>query len=189
MHSSAPDQSRNLRRRHLAIAALLVLTFFHPALADELAANSLPPGTRVRVLAPDAFNGKLIGTVTNMTPDTVTLEVPDRAAPVSVERAKITQMEASKGLHSRWFYALIGAGIGAAAGALIGSGSSAHPGDYMTRDSVMGQDALLGLGLGALIGAAIPPSEHWESIGGIHARVSVVPRIDHGIGLTVAAAF
>jgi hypothetical protein len=189
MHSNTPHQSGNLRRRHWAIAALLVLTLSLPALADEPDALSLPPGTRVRVEAPNAFNGKLIGTVTSMTNDAVTLEVPDHAAPVSVERAKITQMEVSNGLHSRWFYALIGAGIGAAAGALIGSGSSAHPGDYMTRDGVMGQDALLGLGLGALIGAAIPPSERWESMGAFHARISVVPRPDHGIGLIVAAAF
>jgi hypothetical protein len=166
-----------------------VFLLMQAALADELDTNSLPPGTRVRVLAPDAFKGKLIGTVTSMTDDTVTLEVPDRGAPVSVVRAKITQMEVSSGLHSRWFYALIGAGSGAAAGALVGSGSAAHPGNYMTRDGVMGQDALLGLGLGALIGAVIPPSEHWKSMGVFHARISVVPRIDRGVGLTVAAAF
>jgi hypothetical protein len=186
MHSTSPHQSRNLRRRHSAVAALLVLTLSYPVLADELDAYALPPGTRVRVLAPDAFKGKLIGTVTSMTGDTVTLEVPDRAAPVPVVRAKITQMEVSTGRHSRWFYALIGAGIGAAAGALYGSAQ--HSG-YAPHDAAVDGGGFLGMGLGALIGAVIPPGEQWESVAAFHTRISVVPRIDRGVGLTVAVAF
>jgi hypothetical protein len=49
-----------------------------------------------------------------------------------------------------------------------------------------GACALLGGGLGALIGAVIPPGEHWREISATRYRFRFAPRLDHGADLAVA---
>jgi hypothetical protein len=152
--------------------------------------QSLTPGMRVRILAPEVSQSKLIGTVEQVSDDTVTLDVPGRNEPVSIVRRKIARLDVSDGPGSRGvdagIGAVIGAGVGAAGGALANDSGRGH---VVSGGEVAGICALLGAGLGALIGAAIPPGEHWKEMSATRYRVSFAPRLDHGLDLTVARQF
>jgi hypothetical protein len=43
--------------------------------------------------------------------------------------------------------------------------------------------------LGAAIGAAIPPGEHWNEIPAVRYRVGFAPRLDHGLNVAIAGQF
>jgi hypothetical protein len=174
-------------------SALVLLIAFTSAIAadgDAPLQQSLTPGMRVRILAPEVAPGKMIGTVTRASDDAVTLNIPGRSEPVSILREKITQLDASDGPRSRGVDSAIGAGIGAAVGAAgcaLGNGSG--QGHIVSTGAVAGVCAVLGAGLGALIGAVIPPGEHWKAISATLYRFSFAPRLDHGADLAVAWKF
>jgi len=157
---------------------------------DASLQQSLTPGMRVRILAPDVSRSKVIGTVEQVTDDSVTLDVPGRNEPVSVLREKIVRLDVSDGPRSRGvdsaIGAAIGAGIGAAGGALTNGSGRGH---IVSGGEVAAVCALFGAGLGALIGAAIPPGEHWKELSATRYRVSFAPRLDHGLDLAVAWQF
>jgi hypothetical protein len=152
--------------------------------------QSLTPGMRVRILAPEVVPRKLIGTVTRVSADAVTLNIPGRSEPVSIQREKIARLDTSEGPRSRGVDSAIGAGIGAAVGAAgcaLGNGSG--QGHIVSTGAVAGICALFGGGLGALIGAVIPPGERWKAISATRYRVTFAPRLDHGADLAVAWRF
>jgi hypothetical protein len=173
--------------------ALVLLIAFTSAIAadgDVPLQQSLTPGMRVRILAPDLSPSKLIGIVHQVSDNSVSLEVPGRNEPVSILREKIARLDVSDGPRSRGVDSAIGAGIGAAVGAAgcaLGNGSG--QGHIVSTGAVAGVCALLGGGLGALIGAIIPPGEHWKEIVATRYRVSFAPRLDHGADLAVAWKF
>jgi hypothetical protein len=152
--------------------------------------QSLTPGMRVRILAPGVTPSRIIGTVDRVSDDSVTLDVPGRNEPISILREKIARLDVSEGPRSRGVDAAIGAGIGAglgAAGCALGNGSG--QGHIVSTGAVAGICALFGAGLGALIGVAIPPGEHWKEISASRYQVSFAPRLDHGLDLAVAWKF
>jgi hypothetical protein len=172
-----------------AIVSLASISVF-AADADVPQQQSLTPGMRVRILAPGLSPSKLIGTVDQVSDNAVTLNVPGRNEPVSVLREKIARLDVSEGPRSRGVDAAIGGVIGAgigAAGCAAGNGSG--QGHIVSTGAVAGVCALLGGGLGALIGALIPPGEHWKEISASRYRVSFAPRLDHGADLAVAWKF
>jgi hypothetical protein len=174
-------------------SALVLLVAFTSAIAadgDAPLQQSLTPGMRVRILAPDHSPSKLIGTVDQVSDSSVTLNVPGRNEPVSILREKIARLDVSEGPRSRGVDSAIGAGIGAgigAAGCAAGNGSGS--GHIVSTGAVAGICALFGGGLGALIGALIPPGEHWKEISAARYRFSFAPRLDHGADLAVAWKF
>jgi hypothetical protein len=158
--------------------------------ADAPLQQSLTPGMRVRILAPDVFPSKVIGTVDKVSDDSVTLNVPGHNEPVSILRQKIARLDVSDGPRSRGVDAAIGAGIGAvigAAGCALANGSGR--GHIVSTGDVAGACALLGAALGASIGVAIPPGEHWKEVSATRYRVSFAPRLDHGLDLAVVWKF
>ena len=171
---------------------LLTLAFASASAAGEDAPlqQSLTPGMRVRILAPDIFPGKVIGTIYRVDDQSVTIDVPGRSEPVSVLREKIARLDVSEGPRSRGVDAAIGAGIGAligaAGGALAGGSQNSH---IVSNGEVAAVCAVLGAGLGALIGVAIPPGERWNQLAATRYRVSFVPRLDHGLDFAVAWTF
>jgi hypothetical protein len=170
---------------------MLSVAFASASAADgDVPLQSLTPGMRVRILAPEFSPSKLIGTVEQVSDDSVTLDVRGRNEPVSILRAKIARLDVSEGPRSRGVDAaiagVIGAGIGAA-GCAAGNGSGS--GHIVSTGAVAGICALFGGGLGALIGAVIPPGEHWKEIAATRYRVSFAPRLDHGADLAVAWKF
>lgn len=186
-HKNAPSPNT---RWCGALLLSLACTFASAAGGDAPLQQSLTPGMRVRILAPDVFPGKLIGTVEQVSGDSVTVDVPGRSEPVSVSRAKIVRLDTSDGPRSRGVDAAIGAGIGAgigaAGGALAGSGGHSH---VVSSGEVAAVCALLGAGLGALIGVATPPGERWKEMSAPRYRVGFAPRLDHGVDLAVAWQF
>ena len=174
--------------------ALVVLSFASASVfaadGDVPLLQSLTPGMRVRILAPEVSPHKVIGTVQRVSEDSVTLDVPGRNEPVSVLREKIARLDVSEGPRSRGVDSAIGAGIGAAVGAAgCAAGNGGGQGKIVSTGAVAGFCALLGGGLGALIGAVIPPGERWREISATRYRVTFAPRLDHGAALAVAWKF
>jgi hypothetical protein len=161
------------------------------AAGEDLPLESLAPGTRIRIVAPDIFPNKVVGTIHKASDASVTIDVPGRTDPVSVPQEKILRLVVSEGSRSRGVDAAIGAGLGAgigAAGGALAAGSGR--GHIVSSGEVAAVCALLGGGLGALIGAAIPPGERWNEIRtASRDRVSLAPRLDHGLDLIVAWSF
>lgn len=152
--------------------------------------QSLTPGMRVRIQAPDISSGKFVGTIKMVDDRSVTIDVPGRAEAVSVLREKIARLDVSEGPRSRGVDAAIGAGIGAGLGAAGGELSSGSgQGHIVSRGAVVGICALLGAGLGALIGVAVPPGERWHEEPVSRYRVGFAPRLDHGLDVAVAWGF
>jgi hypothetical protein len=174
-------------------SALVLLVAFTSAIAadgDVPLPQTLTTGMRVRILAPEVVPGKMIGTVTRVSDDAVTLNIPGRSEPVSILREKIARLDVSDGPRSRGVDSAIGAGIGAAVGAAgCAAGNGGGQGHIVSTGAVAGFCALLGGGLGALIGALIPPGEHWKEISAARYRISFAPRLDHGAELAVAWKF
>ena len=176
-------------------SALMLLIAFTSAIAadgDVPLPQSLTPGMRVRILAPEVSPHKVIGTVEKVSDDAVTLDIPGRNEPVSILREKIAQLDVSDGSRSRGVDSAIGAGVGAAVGAAgcaAGNGGGQNDVVRISTGAVAAFCALLGGGLGALIGALIPPGEHWKEIAATRYRVSFAPRLDHGADLAVAWKF
>jgi hypothetical protein len=176
-------------------SALVLIVAFTSAIAadgDTPLQQSLTPGMRVRILAPEVVPGKMIGTVTRVSDDAVTLNIPGRSEPVSILREKIARLDVSDGPRSRGVDSAIGAGIGAAVGAAgcaLGNGGGQNDVVRISTGAVAGVCAVFGAGLGALIGAVIPPGEHWKAISATRYRFSFAPRLDHGADLAVAWKF
>ena len=150
----------------------------------------LAPGMRVRILAPDVSSNKLIGTIDRVSDESVILDVPGRNEPVSILRRKIARLDVSEGPRSRGVDATIGGVIGAgiaAGGCALANGSGR--GHIVSSGTVAGVCALFGSGIGAAIGAAIPPGERWKEMSATRYRISVLPRLDHGLDLAAAWKF
>jgi len=167
------------------------LSFSSPATAEDTPGiPPLAPGVRVRIVAPDVSAGKVIGTITAVDEESVTLDVPGRGAAVSVPRDKITHLDVSEGPRSRWINAAFGAAVGALGGAIVGGNhkSSLFHGDYSTGEAAT-DGGVLGALVGAAVGALIPPGERWISGGGASYRVSLAPQFQNGLGVAVAVKF
>jgi hypothetical protein len=185
IYASAPSSP------YLALA-MLFCAFTSASAADTDAAlqQSLALGMRIRILAPDLSPSKIIGTVRQVSENSVTLEVLGHDEPVSISREKIARLEVSNGPRSRGVDAAIGAGIGVgigAAGCALTHGSDS--GHIVSRGAVTGACSLLGGGLGALIGMAISPGEQWRTVSQASYRLSFAPRVDHGFDFAVAWKF
>lgn len=170
---------------------MLSLAFASASAADgDVPPQSLTPGMRVRILVPGDSPSKVIGTIDQVSDDAVTLDVPGHNEPVSILREKIARLDVSEGPRSRGVDATIGALIGAAiAAAGCAHANSSGQGHIVSTGEVAGVCALFGSGIGALIGVAIPPGEHWKEISTTRYRVSFAPRLDHGLDMVVAWKF
>ena len=149
---------------------------------------SLSPGMRVRVLAPGISPNKVVGTISMVDDQSVTINVPGRPEPILVLREQIARLDVSAGRLSRWLDAAIGAGIGAAGSALACSANETKHSIVNNTDVTVGcalAGALLGLG----IGAAISPGEKWNEMPATHYRIGFAPRLDHGLNFAVAWNF
>jgi hypothetical protein len=171
--------------------AFAALSFSSLAIAEDAPGiPPLAPGMRVRIAAPDVSAGRIIGTVTAVDAESVTLDIPGSSAAVSMPRDKITHLDVSESLRSRWINAAFGAAAGALGGAVFGGNhkSSLFHSDYSTGEAAT-DGGVLGALVGAAIGALIPPGERWMSGGGASYRVSLAPQFQHGVGLAVAMKF
>ena len=149
-------------------AAFVVLLFAGPALADE--APALRQGSRLRITSP-AFKGPIRGTLASLSDDSLTLVTKSGAAPLLIERGRITRLDISAG-RSRGRKAAIGAALGLGVGLII-TGVAAATEDcsgYGAEDCGLIPAVSLILFTpaltvsGAVIGVALPPSERWVRV-------------------------
>jgi hypothetical protein len=173
----------------LALLTLACLFASVPAAAEDAPVDlSLTPGMRVRVLAPGISPSKVVGTISMVDDQSLTIDVPGRSEPILVLREKIARLDVSAGHRSRWRDAAIGAGIGAAGSALACSANETKHSIVNNTDVTAGC-ALVGALLGLTIGAVIPPGEYWNEMPATRYRIGLAPRLDHGLNLAVAWNF
>ena len=172
------------------IASLLVALVMVP---QVISAQSLLPGTRVRVTHPG--EGTRTGTVVALTPDTLEVRLVGHAEASHMPLAQVTRLEFSLG---RQRHLMRGAGIGFLIGGTVGAATGAAAGSSCDGEWLCpgaGGGAVLGgvfLGsVGGIIGlvAGVVPSERWERVPLDARRISLVTpssRHGHGVGLKVA---
>ena len=161
----------------------------------------LTPGMRVRVTHPG--EGRRVGTIVALAPDTLSVRWAGRAADTArLPLDQVTSLEVSRGLQrdSRLARTGIGFMIGTGSGLLLGlaAAKSADCGanDYLGCSAAGGAAAmffgLIGGGVGAAVGAATTGQhEQWDRVPVPHRRVgfSVIPQLDGGriaVSLSVA---
>ncbi len=176
-----------MRGRALVVLAVLVTSSTSQASAQPPA--RLAPGSRVRVVATGVSPRPLIGTILRVDETTVEIQGADQKDSVVVRHDAITKLQVSLGRRSR--------GRGAAIGTLVGFGIGVIPAFvpehkeecgpnagflcgavFITRTQVGLVFGGMGAGVGALIGAAVPPGEKWKAVssglrvsaGGAHRR-------------------
>ncbi len=172
------------------VAALAVTTW---SCSGYVADTSIAPGDTVRVTAPSMDMDDSIGTVAALETDTLTVKVEERADALYVPLADITKLEVRHGQRSRAGKgALIGLGVGAAAGVTLAFVACAGKECYSDSNDATGVvalifgagGALLGAGIGAIIGSSIK-TDRWESVPLDNIRVSLTPSTLLGLGATV----
>jgi len=160
--------------------ALLLANTFLPAHADELS-----PGAHVRITASGVQPATITGTLVAIDNQVVTVQVPGLAAPTPVPRTAISDVSIREDSRSRGVGALIGAGLGGVAGAVVGATQS--NGRYINKGEATAASIGVGVALGAVIGFAIPPGERWKPLGPLH--VGLVPGPNRVVALTVSTVF
>jgi hypothetical protein len=164
-----------------------VLLFAGQGLAQE--PPGLAPGSRLRITA-SSLDGPIRGTLASLSDDSLTLETKD-AAPLVIERSRITRLEVSAGHRSRNRGAAIGAAVGLGVGLLFTAVVAATESceGYNAEDCGLATGVSLILftpvltGAGALIGVAVTPGERWVRVPPqAHAAGSSPPL---GLGLVV----
>jgi hypothetical protein len=173
-----------------ALVMLFLSASASAADGDAQLQQSIAPGMRVRILAPEVSPSKVIGTVKQVSGDSLTIDLPGRDEPISILREKIARLEVSGGPRSRGIDSAIGAGIGAGIGAAgCALANRSGRGHIVSNGAVAGVCALFGAGLGGLIGVAVPPGERWKEVPATRYQVRFEPRLDHGLDLALVWRF
>lgn len=153
------------RRGFIASTAIVagfvvVLLSLRPSAAHGQ--GQLSPGTRVRLTAPQAFAGRVVGRLTQADSGSLTLVLRTRDT-LEVPRAAITIAEASAG-HNRAGWAalgmLAGAAIGAALGAVCVEVCSTSDND---ANLAVAGGFIVGIPVGLLVGLVAAP-ERWRAV-------------------------
>lgn len=184
-------RSKGAIRSGLATALVSILLAPAPAPAEDLAwGTSVMVGSKVRLLAPGALQGRLQGIVSEM--DEKTLVVLQDNRPVRVSRGAVTRLEVSTGTHRKTVKGMI---IGAAIGAALFA--TEEPSDscegavticYTSRAGAMAWGAVGGAAWGAGIGALIK-KDRWSPVALERVQLTLGPVRGGGVALGVSVAF
>jgi hypothetical protein len=177
-------------RASVVVAAAAVL------LSAAHAAARAEPARRVRVRA--AGERPIMGTLQAMNETALTVKPDDGSAPVTLDRARISRIEVSRGRSRRSTGAMNGLVAGGLVGAVLGL---VIPNDYCPAcfrsynyhppgpgKLVVVTAGILGV-LGAGIGAAISPGESWKTVSFDRLHVTVAPAGGRGVRLAVSFGF
>jgi hypothetical protein len=170
--------------RVLALSLCGVLLLPTPSvLADP--PESPAPGIRVRLTAPEVSGKPLVGTLTALERDSLSLRPEGRLQPITLPRTAVTKWEISQGLQANTGK---GAAWGFLGGAALGAGLAASEWEGVGAPLVYaGFIGGLGAGIGALLGA-LHKTERWQEVDETPLRINVFPVRD-GVGLSVAWSF
>lgn len=170
--------------RALTILAVLFLAPLTDAVTQD---QPLRPGQRVRVTAPNLGLDMQTATFQRFGGDTLVLS--SASYPLS-EIARLDMHQGQRGHF--WLGAGIGAGIGAVPGVVIALQLCEN--DWVCRDDLEAEAALLGFGIGGVVGGllgggigALIKTDKWVQVPLDRLRVSVVPqrRGRFGFGMSV----
>ena len=106
------------------------------------------------------------GTLVDMDETTITLEISPSKPPIEILRMDVSKLEVSYGKKSRHTGALIGLGVGAGLGAIIGFSGGDDPDGIVSFSA----GAKAGMGafafgvVGAIIGSVVTPGDKWETV-------------------------
>ena len=146
-------------------------------------------GDRVRLTAPQAGARSLTGQVLEVVDEALVVQADRTLARLEVPLDAIERLEVRRGgHHPRLRYTLLGAGIGAGAGALMGV--MAEPGFFSRKDTAA-IGATLGAGIGAvsgLIAGSTTTVERWERVDAERVKLTFGPA-PRGLGLQASIAF
>lgn len=173
----------------ICISTLTVVPAQSQQVADQ---TELAPGMRVRIAAPEVLPDRLVGKISAIDQDRVTVESADSRVSISIPRDKIDRVDLSEGAHSRWVDSGIGAAMGAATAAIACVAGNSHSSNSFVHISSATAGAVcgvLGAGVGAVVGALIPPGEHWHRMATSSYRLSILPRLDSELGFSAMLAF
>lgn len=128
----------------------------------------ISPGDRVRIetvwdpaRVPEALRGKFAGSVAGMNHENLTVVLAD-GQPAVVHRDLIKQFDVASQHGPRWKHVLIGAGIGAAFGAMVGATSS--PDAWLDQGDLIVIGSILWTPIGAMVGAVLPAGTTWKEV-------------------------
>ena len=146
-------------------------------------------GSRVRILAPTAFKGRVEGLIIEMDDKSLLLGINDRV-PLRISRQAITELDVSMGQHRHALKgAIIGVGVALAMSGFIAlatrsdqGGNSQSGGAYFGLTLASG--AIWGAGIGAL-----SKGDRWSTVPLEKVRVSLGPTRGHGFKLSVSLGF
>ncbi|HET8644088.1 MAG TPA: tetratricopeptide repeat protein [Vicinamibacteria bacterium] len=149
-------------------------------------------GSRVRVSAPTALKGMVVGTVSRIDERTVELTTEGSDRPLSLPAAAVTRFDVSQGQGKspRLRYALVGLAVGAAAGAAYGNGCKFYDDFFEECFEKRGVGKWAGIGaggglvLGYLAGSLFGGGEKWTPA----ERMAIVPSRG-GVAVAVRLAF
>lgn len=184
--------SRERLTRTTAIGALVLCGPLYPDVSHAASEQDegIAPGTRIRLSASQLGAEPLVGTLLEIGPETLSLELPGGGGPQTIPRSAVTRLEVSRGRKSQAGRgALVGLAVGGAATMLLTFG------DYSS--DVHGDLNLLAIGAGlAAGGAAIGgligwarKAEQWEAATLQPISVAVGPVRGRGVRVTVRLAW
>jgi hypothetical protein len=177
-----------MKLHRLGPALVLAMLLPAPALRAE-DPPSVQVGSRVRLRAPGILPGALTGTVIAEDEQALTLKIDGES--LRVPLAEIGALEVSAGRRRQWKKGML---VGAAVEATIFAVSARGTPRCRNGSSCLAPPP--GLAFGALLGAlhggavgALVRADRWERVPAERTRVSVVPTLDRGIGLSLAVRF
>ena len=174
----------------IASASVGVLRADEPAFPD--------PGSRIRLRSSEPESLRLVGTLTAVDPESLTVTPEAGGKATAVARRDIVRLERSVSPSRRTTGAWIGFGVGLA----LAFGKAAAQGGC--NDGCDSSNVLVG-GLiavsGAAVGAAIAPGENWSEVNVTRERsqltteremglaVRLVPQVGRRVGLSIVTSF
>jgi hypothetical protein len=182
---------RTRRSYRTLLAALIILAPLRITAAQSAAAQSLTPGTRVRVTS-NQMVAPIVGSYQGMRRDTLVVIEDGAGAKVwAFNTTAVQQVEVSIGMKGgnrdpmiRW--GLIGAGVGGGIAFITSVSLENNSGQRYNQMTSTLVGAAMGAGLGAFYGSR-KLAEHWAPVP-LPQRVGVVPT-PNGLRITLSASF
>ena len=167
----------------------LVVAILIPA-AELAAQQPIPPGTRVRVTAPELVGKPIAGRIGAIDSATITVRMTGGGVEQIIPFSQVTRLQVHAGRsHSPLQGIKTGVLVGGGVGLLLGVGTAAQGDNYVCEPSscvIAGTigGAFWGTIIGGLIGAAIG-SDRWEDVAWRRPQLSLIPRAG-GLGVMVS---
>ena len=175
---------------------LLLLPAFVVATASCAANSQLGPASRVRISAPDVSPHRLVGEVSSLGGDTLTLMLDETEALEPVPLVSVERIEVSRGfVRGNAILTLAGGGIGAGVGIAVAANATSEDcvGDLCDLNQLAWLAVPAFMGIGAFVGwlAGVPffETERWKEMPLDQLRVSFVPQPDGRVRLAAFFSF